>query len=784
MPSLYTQRMEKSSQRWWDPLAALFLLLAMLFATWRLQSTDWAEGLNHVRNVALFGVFIGLALGQSRFQRRGILLLSLGYMMVIFIWQWLGIFEFTAEETFLGDKLLILSGRLLLQLGELVANRPINDPLFFIVLLSFPYWFAGLFSGFQLTRYAKGLEAVLPSGILMFATFIYHTSTRDYTWLFGAYIFIALLLLGRLKFLADRKKWKTERVQVSMETGQNFNNTLMASAAVLILLVWVVPRSLPPYTEARDAWRRVSKKWFQKNEEIDNIFASVKKTSPTVSEFYRGELDLGTRISQSATVDFLVYPPAAARNFPRLYWRGWTYDIFDNSRWLTSQVETKTYRPQDLSFNIPDREHREYMSFKYDVFVNGQTTLYLPAEPLSVNHQSIVVYTKIPVEGSETSQLDILTVRASPSLQSGDSYRTDAALSNPTIPELQGAGQDYPDWVTKKYLQLPPDFSPRIKALAAQITNLNDTPYDKAQAITQYLRTEITYAPAISFPENVTDPLEYFLLVGKQGFCNYSASAEVVMLRSVGVPARLAVGFAQGELNPEKTFYTVRERDAHAWPEVYFPGYGWIQFEPTGNQAPLDRPTEKQPAPDTTNQAANLGIQSPLAQEDSLLPTDPNQTDQNIASTNNRRQAGIAVGVLVIIVLVIIIKRRYRGNTQPALILRAFVERNGGEAPRWLVQWTDWTVLTPIEKYFNNINRALKWMGKPQPVHATPSERAETLKRLVPSASTSIDSLLDEHQSALFSSHGGNLPIARRAAWMVISQSLIKRLKILILRYN
>ena len=158
-----------------------------------------------------------------------------------------------------------------------------------------------------------------------------------------------------------------------------------------------------------------------------------------------------------------------------------------------------------------------------------------------------------------------------------------------------------------------------------EITTAYHNPYDKAAAITNYLRSEIEYAPSVSFPEGTVDRLEYFLFEGKQGFCNYYASAEVLMLRSVGVPARLAVGFAQGEPNLQRTFYTVRERDAHAWPEVYFPGYGWIEFEPTGNQAPIERLLEREEQPDVSlDPAINPSNPEELAQEEpeSVPPTE------------------------------------------------------------------------------------------------------------------------------------------------------------------
>ena len=174
-------------------------------------------------------------------------------------------------------------------------------------------------------------------------------------------------------------------------------------------------------------------------------------------------------------------------------------------------------------------------------------------------------------------------------------------MSNPNITQLREAGTDYPAWVTERYLQLPEDFSPRIRDLATEITAEAETPYDKAGAITRYLRDNIEYAETIPAAPRNADVLEWVLFENKQGYCVYYATAQILMLRSLGIPARMAVGFAQGEgiaggdnLAPEEELapgtFTVRKKNAHAWPEVYFPGIGWVEFEPTGNQDPLTRP--------------------------------------------------------------------------------------------------------------------------------------------------------------------------------------------------
>ncbi len=380
--------------------------------------------------------------------------------------------------------------------------------------------------------------------------------------------------------------------------------------------------------------------------------------------------------------------------------------------------------------------------------------------------------------------MDIVALQASPYLEAGETYHTNAMLANPTILELQAAGREYPEWVSEKYLQLPADFSPRIQALAFDLTADLATPYDQAAVITNYLRANIEYAPVISFPEGTEDPLEYFLFESKKGFCNYYASAEVAMLRSIGIPARLAVGFAQGEPNLQNTFYTVREKDAHAWPEVYFPGYGWIEFEPTGNQEPVIRPLEREEKPASASPIVSPPEQEAIQQE---RPENALELEPQVSKFPTRAQAialSVSGGIFLLVITVFLLKRRYAPNAQTSTILKNMVERNGWDSPAWLTKWTLWTALTPIQKYFHSVNISLRWMNAPQALHITPAERASVLRELVPAASQSVETLLREYQSTLFTRETGNARTARSAARNILYQTIYARLKIFILGYN
>src|SRR5204863_6160038 len=146
----------------------------------------------------------------------------------------------------------------------------------------------------------------------------------------------------------------------------------------------------------------------------------------------------------------------------------------------------------------------------------------------------------------------------------------------------------YPATIKAKYLQLPSSVPQRVKDLALTIVANKATPYDKAEAIETYLRNTYKYSTVVKSAPPGRDPVDYFLFDLKADFCEYFASSMAVLLREVGVPARVVEGFTSGSLDASNR-YAVKELNAHAWVEVYFPQYGSIEFEPTPSELPIDR---------------------------------------------------------------------------------------------------------------------------------------------------------------------------------------------------
>lgn len=158
--------------------------------------------------------------------------------------------------------------------------------------------------------------------------------------------------------------------------------------------------------------------------------------------------------------------------------------------------------------------------------------------------------------------------------------------------DKQATALQYPPRITSRFLQLPP-LSSRVSAFSRAVTTDAPTPYEKALAIKWHLLGNYRYS--LDVGRDVSDsPVEDFLFDRKTGYCEHYATAMVLMLRSLGIPARLVTGFLAGEWNDFGHYYTVRQQDAHAWVEVYFPRSGWIIFDPTPSlvASPRNSPLE------------------------------------------------------------------------------------------------------------------------------------------------------------------------------------------------
>lgn len=274
-------------------------------------------------------------------------------------------------------------------------------------------------------------------------------------------------------------------------------------------------------------------------------------------------VDIRGRLVDQSTVEVFT-----VQSNVRSYWRLTSLDQFDGDIWSSNS----SYRPRsgDLPEGYTSRVPTQRANQRY--VIGPLSSIWLPAAFQPTNVRG--------VDGSSYNADSASLISAQDSADGLD-YRVESEVPRPTAAQLQQAsGPSLAFADQQRYTALPPDLSPRIRNLARQIVAGSVTPYDRAFALQQYLRSRLfTYDLQIP-PGHNGRALERFLFETRRGYCEQFAGSYGVLARAVGLPARIAVGYTPGELGSDGAYH-VRGLNAHAWPEVYIPGAGWIAFEPT-----------------------------------------------------------------------------------------------------------------------------------------------------------------------------------------------------------
>ncbi len=244
------------------------------------------------------------------------------------------------------------------------------------------------------------------------------------------------------------------------------------------------------------------------------------------------------------------------------HWRVGTYDTFTGDGWVRSGDTSGYDGPIE---GPPGSTETIVQSYRVETQTNAMPAANQPTEVRG----GITSQTQVTEHGS------VLTER---SLLEGDGYGIRSERPDAEPDELRATGTEYPDEIEDRHLQLPEDQPERVGELTDDVTADADNPYDSAVAIEEYLKAEKEYSLDVEKPDgNIADG---FLFEMEEGYCTYYATTMVAMLRSQGIPARMATGYSTGQSVGDDE-YVVRGLNSHAWVEVYFPDEGWVTFDPT-----------------------------------------------------------------------------------------------------------------------------------------------------------------------------------------------------------
>lgn len=491
--------------------------------------------------------------------------------------------------------------------------------IFEICLLAWWLTYLGIWSIF---RHGYTWRAVIPAGVvLLINTYYAPQSVTGFLFIFA---FLALILLVRTNLAEQQLRWRYQRTYFSQDITLDFLRTGLIYSLCIMAIAWFAPglgRSGP----VRDVLRPLNDVYMQWNERVNDLYPSlVRQVRPTTAAFGRsltlsGERNVGQEI---------IFTVSTMRG---RYWRAVVFDSFDGRQWQnTSTTESEFEAGAVLpvaawQLREPITQTIQLLAPTGDV-IFGAPDIYVADVPIDAQVEpspANSITSLAPESGQPPTQaVEFTYARSRRTLDVGDTYKVISLQTAVTENALKTAGVSYPAAISDKYLQLPETFSPKVAELARSLTEGLPTAYEKAKAVETYLR-QIKYNDKIAAPPPDQDPLEYFLFEIKEGYCDYYASAMATMLRSVGVPARTASGYAEGTFDEESNVFFVTAADAHTWVEVYFPAYGWVEFEPTAGESALDRPVGE----DAAAGAEQLGNTNPVTNS---VPADSNPYDDQL----------------------------------------------------------------------------------------------------------------------------------------------------------
>jgi transglutaminase-like putative cysteine protease len=563
----WLQRYLRPREGWTSYFLLLFMLLTL---GWSVQHAAWLEHSDFIVVVGLYGSLLGAILGLSSLSVLATVPISAVAGTVVVLW------------TVGGEYFPRLS-----QMGRLMALRA--DAIDWTVVVAHlgypnelsPYaigmgvimWVTAFIAAYTLYRHHRVLDAILLVGAAlianMSATFI------DLFPYLVAFVVAALLLWLRGALITREDGWRRRRMRENAEVPASIMRTGVGFIIGSITLSWVLT-SVAVAAPLTDAWRNLDGVWTGVRDGLDGFFGGLTSGD---SRFEGTTFGLKFTVNGNWKSDNTPVMTVAADH--PYYMRTVTYDHYTGHGWSSTAGSSRDVPSKESLFpkGTPELPTTKDGFSTVEVTVVLQKpsgrNLFTPGFPLSITAPSTVTEpASLPFAAALVSQNGI---------GSGEGYSVTGLVSSVTEAQLRQAGVAYPDAVKQLYLNTD-GVTPRTAVLAKQIVTQAqaETPYDMAKTLASWLRTqpEFTYATDVGRPPGDRDLVDFFLFDSRAGYCQYYASAMVMMARSLGIPARLAVGFSPGD-PAGKDLFQYRESNAHAWAELYFPGYGWQIFEAT-----------------------------------------------------------------------------------------------------------------------------------------------------------------------------------------------------------
>lgn len=539
-------------------------------------------GITNVGRLDIFVTFIGICFALSFFQTRWQIPIKI--VTVLFI-----IHSLYYKNAFINPSWLTTFFSDMSRNSSLFFQGNLLDisPVFPTVLFFLSFWFLSSFTSFWIIHKKRGF-------LFLVLTIIYIATFHNLHLYNANYAIIRTVVIGffMLSLLQVERIKEREHLQNYAREISKLLRPLTIFIVLLVTIAYFAPKFGPQWPNPMDFLK------FNTSE------ASKEQKVSTIG-YGLDDSRLGGPFKADPTIVF------TARTQNKHYWRVETKDFYTGKGWGISE------NPKKISF----KNKNDVVSW-YEQNTKTETTeatitmqksyphLTYPAGLVSVEASSDVSYSVDPF----SEKIYTMNEDSSTTLHS---YKVTYEIPEFSIENLKAVktneGQETNPYFMTKYTQLPESLPQRVKDLAVNLTNDKDNRYDKVLAIENYFTdNSFTYESTnVLFPAKSQDYVDQFLFDTKSGYCNNFSTSMIVLLRSAGIPARWVKGYTEGTLDNTLAsaegadVYTITNDNAHSWVEVYFPGYGWIPFEPTKGFTNPYNFINNTPAPISQNSEAN-----------------------------------------------------------------------------------------------------------------------------------------------------------------------------------
>ncbi|MBA4179553.1 MAG: hypothetical protein C0506_03095 [Anaerolinea sp.] len=548
---------------WEDWLTFAVAAVAFLAVAVSIDSADWVKRMPSIIPTVMLGLLIGLVSARTKLPAVIVhpLGMVLGAVVVALVVQQY------ADGLTLSERMADFRIRMNEWYNVVRAGDISNDNLPFITLVNTLGFLSTYVAAWAIYRWHNAWLAIMPGGIVLLANISFQKGQPSGA--FVVFLFGAVLLAARLHLQKNQAHWKKEGVEYPEFISVSSVQLTFLVTILLLVFAWMVPlgSQAKAFEGTVDA---VTRPFEGQSETLVRLFHNIdsRKGAPLHSFGdtlpIQGEVKLGTKAL------FEVKSPDAG------LLRATSYDQYTGNGWKASDRDSTRVDARELAVDEVAGNYKERTISTLKVTVlDRESTLLTPGMPLRAN---IATTIETPKDFSS----DIERMRSRRGLEKGDTYNSFGSISTASAEQLNGAGTAYPSWVTDRYLQLPKSLPQRVGAESLRVVNEKGarTPYERTRAIEEYLRTFPYDLLVVSAPAG-RDTVDFFLFDLKRGYFDYQSTTMAVMLRTLGIPARVAVGYAIDAGAGEETNYTIRKDAAYSWVEVYFPEFGWVTFNPT-----------------------------------------------------------------------------------------------------------------------------------------------------------------------------------------------------------